>query len=48
MVQGIQKLVLCVNLEGWSGEGEGRKFQDRGVVCLWSIRVDVWQKPSIL
>ena len=25
---------LCVNLEGWDGEGEGREIQKRGDVCV--------------
>ena len=24
------KQVLCINLEGWNGEGDGRKFQKGG------------------
>ena len=39
--------VLCDNLEGWGGEGDGRWVQDGGThVYLWPIHVDVWQKPS--
>ena len=25
---------LCVNLEGWDGEGDGRKFQKGGDICI--------------
>ena len=25
---------LCINLEGWDGEGDGREFQKRGDICL--------------
>ena len=25
---------LCLNLEGWGGEGDGRKFQKGGDICI--------------
>ena len=25
---------LCINLEGWSGEGDGRKVQKEGDICV--------------
>ena len=25
---------LCINLEGWGGEGEGREFQNGGDICI--------------
>ena len=25
---------LCINLEGWDGEGEGRYFQKGGFICI--------------
>ena len=25
---------LCINLEGWDGEGEGREFQKGGDMCI--------------
>ena len=25
---------LCINLEGWDGEGGGRKFQKGGGTCI--------------
>ena len=25
---------LCVNLEGWDGEGDGREFQKGGDICI--------------
>ena len=25
---------LCINLEGWEGEGYGREFQKRGDICI--------------
>ena len=28
------KLGLCINLEGWGGEGAGREFQKGGDVCI--------------
>ena len=36
------KLGLCNNLEGWDGEGGGRKIQGgRIYVYLWLIYVDI-------
>ena len=33
---GLKKLKegLCINLEGWYGEGNGREFQKRGNKCI--------------
>ena len=28
------KLGLCINLEGWDGEGDGREAQNRGNTCI--------------
>ena len=25
---------LCINLEGWVGEGDGREFQRGGDICI--------------
>ena len=25
---------LCIHLEGWDGEADGRKFQKRGDICI--------------
>ena len=25
---------LCINLEGWDGEGDGREFQKGGDMCI--------------
>ena len=25
---------LCINLEGWDGEGDGRKVQNGGDICI--------------
>jgi len=25
---------LCINLEGWDGEGDGKKFQEGGHICI--------------
>ena len=25
---------LCINLEGWGGEGDGREFQMGGHICI--------------
>ena len=34
---------LCINLEGWDGEGDGREIQkERGIyIYLWLIHVEV-------
>ena len=34
---------LCINLEGWDGEGDGREAQKGGNICiyLWLIHVEV-------
>ena len=38
---------LCINLEGWDGETEGKEVQEGGdIVYVWLIHVDVWQKPT--
>ena len=38
---------LCINLEGWDGEGVGGRFKREGTyVYLWLIHVDVWQKTT--
>ena len=33
MAQEIQT-GICVNLEGWNGEGDGREVQKGGDICL--------------
>ena len=25
---------LCINLEGWDGEGDGRELQEGGDICI--------------
>ena len=35
------------NPEGWGGRGQGVS-RGRGHICLWLIRVDVWQKSSAM
>ena len=36
------KQVICINLEWWDGEEDGREFQKRGVyVYLWLIHIEV-------
>ena len=37
---------LCVNLEGWDGEGDGREFQKGGRIdiYLWLIQVEFNRK----
>ena len=33
---------LCINLEGWDGEGDGKEAQRKGIyVYLWLIHVEV-------
>ena len=33
---------LCINLEGWGGKGEGRRFKREGIyVYIWLIHVEV-------
>ena len=33
---------LCINLEGWDGEGDGREVQREGLyVYLWLTHVEV-------
>ena len=31
---------LCINLEGWDGEGDGRFKREGTYVCLWLIHVE--------
>ena len=41
------KQKLCINLEGWDGEGMGGRFKREGIyVYLWLIHVEVWQKTA--
>ena len=38
---------VCINLEGWDEEGDGREVQEGGAyVHLWLIDVDVPQKTK--
>ena len=30
----LRKQGLCINLEGWYGEGEGRQVQKGGDICI--------------
>jgi len=33
---------LCINLEGWDAEGDGREVQRKGIYAfLWLIHVEV-------
>ena len=33
---------LCINLEGWDGDGDGREVQREGIyVYLWLIHIEV-------
>ena len=36
---------LCINLEGWDGEGDGRELQEGGDICM--LRFDRKQQNSI-
>jgi len=39
--------MLCDNLEGCDGVGDGRKVEGgKTDVSLWLIHVDIWQKPT--
>ena len=31
---GELKQGLCINLEGWDGEGDGREVQEGGDICI--------------
>ena len=31
---------ICINLEGWNGEGDGRKVQTGGDICI--TMADSW------
>ena len=33
MSQGTQK-GLCINLEGWDGDGDGRELQEEEDICI--------------
>ena len=47
MCIGRSNQVLCDNLEGWHGVGDGREVQEGGTyVYLGLIHIDVWQKPT--
>ena len=38
---------LCINLEGWDGEGDGREVEEEGVyVYLWLVHVDICRKQQ--
>ena len=32
---GELKQGLCINLEGWDGEGDGREVQEGGYLCIY-------------
>ena len=39
---GSSNQVLCDNLEGWDGVGDGREVQKKGMYAyLWLIRIEV-------
>ena len=38
---------LCINLEGWDGEGEGTEVQKGGDICIpMADSCEVWQKTT--
>ena len=39
---------LCINLERWDGEGDGREVQKGENICIWLIHVEVLQKTTKL
>ena len=34
---GELKQGLCINLEGWDGEGDGREIQEGGDICIHMV-----------
>ena len=34
VTQGALNTLLCDNLEGWDGEGDGREVQEGGDICI--------------
>ena len=38
---------LCINLEGWGGERDGRRFQKRGIRCIRQIRSVAQSCPTL-
>ena len=38
---GKLKQGLCINLEGWDGEGDGRFKRERTYIHLWLIHIEV-------
>ena len=39
---------LCINIEGWNGEGEGREVQKGGDICIrWLIAQLVNNPPAM-
>ena len=39
--------VLCDDLEGWAGGGDGKEVQEEGIyVYLWLIHVVIQQEPA--
>ena len=43
---------LCINQEGWDGEADGREFQKRGDMCMYTygcftLRFDRKQQNSV-
>ena len=46
---GKPKLVLCDNLEGWDGVGDGRGFKREGTYgYLWLVNVDMAETIATL
>ena len=42
------KQKLCINLEGWDGEGDGREVQKGGDVCIpMANSSEAWQKTKL-
>ena len=36
------KQELCINLEGWDGDGDGKEVREEGIyVYLWLIHVEI-------
>ena len=38
---------LCIHLEGWDGEEDGREVQKEGDICIPMLRFDRKQQNSV-
>ena len=42
-----RKQGLCINLEGWDGEGDGREVQNGGTICITMVDCEKAECPGI-